>query len=173
LIYLGTGYCTNGWNTGHGSLTFNTNAFVPESNWNDWWTGEKLAGQRWIERPVDLATLPLYVRAGAIIPLDPLRQYTSQPVGEPTTLRVYPGANGTFTLYDDDGQSLGYRDGSDARMAWIRFRWDDAARRLTIELDERMKKWPGGARGFSVEAVGIGRKPELVKFRGEWVQMKL
>jgi len=147
--------------------------YLPAGNWYDWWTGEKLSGQRWIERPVDLATLPLYVRAGAIIPLDPVRQYTSQPVAEPTTLRVYPGGNGTFTLYDDDGQSLGYRDGSDPKTVWIRFRWDDANRRLTLEPEERMKQWPGGARAFAVESVGSGKKPDLVEFRGERVQVTL
>src|SRR5258708_24634895 len=59
--------------------------YLPEGVWFDWWTGEKLAGKQWIERSVDLPTMPLYVRAGAIIPLDPVRQYTSQPVNEPTT----------------------------------------------------------------------------------------
>jgi alpha-glucosidase/alpha-D-xyloside xylohydrolase len=68
--------------------------YLPEGTWHDWWTGKAVSGKQWIERPVDLATLPIYVRAGAIIPLDPVRQYTSQPVAGPTTLRVYPGADG-------------------------------------------------------------------------------
>jgi alpha-glucosidase/alpha-D-xyloside xylohydrolase len=143
--------------------------YLPEGAWYDWWTGEKAAGKRWIERRVDLATLPLYARAGAIVPLDPVRQYTAQPVTEPTTLRVYPGADGTFTLYDDDGQSLGYRDGSDPKTVWIRFRWDDAARRLILEPDERMKKWPGGARTYVIEVVGGDGKGKQVEFRGERV----
>jgi len=140
--------------------------YLPEGAWYDWWTGEKIQGKRWIERPVDLATLPLYVRSGGIVPLDPVRQYTSQPVSEPTTLRVHPGTAGTFILYDDDGQSLGYCDGSDSETVWIRFRWDDAARRLTLESDERMKKWPGGTRVFAVEVAGSIAKPRLVEFRG-------
>jgi alpha-glucosidase/alpha-D-xyloside xylohydrolase len=101
-------------------------AYLPVGRWFDWWTGEKLAGQRWIERPVDLTTLPLYVRAGAIVPLDPVRQFTAQTVTEPTMLRVYPGANGAFTLYDDDGQSLGSRRFG-REIVWIRARWDDGA----------------------------------------------
>jgi len=147
--------------------------YLPAGNWYDWWTGEKLAGQSWSERPVDLATLPLYVRAGAIIPLDPVRQYTSQPVAEPTTLRVYPGGNGTFMLYDDDGQSLGYRDGSDPKTVWIRFCWDDAVRRLTMEPDERMKQWPGGVRVFLVEVAGGDAEPKRVEFRAERVRVNL
>jgi alpha-glucosidase/alpha-D-xyloside xylohydrolase len=147
--------------------------YLPAGTWYDWWTSEKVDGQRWLERPIDLATLPLYVRAGAIIPLDSVRQFTVQLVSEPTTLRIFPGANGTFTLYDDDGQSLGYRDGSDTKTIWIRFRWDDAERRLTIEPDQRMKKWPGGTRVFSIESVGSQAKPKQVEFRGARVAATL
>jgi alpha-glucosidase/alpha-D-xyloside xylohydrolase len=130
-------------------------------------------GRKWIEREVDLAMMPVYVRAGAIVPLDPVRLYTSQIVTEPTTLRVHPGADGAFTLYDDDGQSLGYRDGSDPKTVWIRVRWDDAARRLILEPDARMKKWPGGARAFAVEITGSDAKPKRVEFKGERVEVTL
>ena len=147
--------------------------YLPTGDWFDWWTGEKLEGKRWIERPVDLATLPLYARAGAIIPLDPVRQFTAQAVTSPTTLRVHPGADGAFTFYDDDGHSLGYRDGSDPKMVWIRLRWDDTSRRLSIDADERMKQWPGGVRVFDIEAVGRKAKPKQVEFRGERVVVDL
>jgi alpha-glucosidase/alpha-D-xyloside xylohydrolase len=143
--------------------------YLPEGTWYDWWTGRPTPGKQWVERRVDLATLPMYARAGAVVPLDPVRQYTAQPVTEPTALRVYPGADGSFTLYDDDGQSLSYRDGSDGQTVWIRFRWDDAARRLTLEPDGRMRRWPGGARAFTIELVGSDAKPRQVEFRGERV----
>jgi len=147
--------------------------YLPEGNWYDWWMAKKVEGKQWIERPVDLATLPLYVRAGAIIPLDPVRQFTGESVSAPTTIRIHPGANGVFTLYDDDGQSLGYRDGSNPKTVWIRFRWDDATRRLTLEPDERMKKWPGGVRVFAIEAAGSDAKEKPVEFRGERVSVNL
>lgn len=147
--------------------------YLPAGSWFDWWTAEKLTGPRWVERPVDLATLPIYVRAGAILPLDPLRQFTSQPVNEPTTLRVHPGADGVFTLYDDDGQSLGYRDGSDPKMVWIRLRWDDAARRLTLEPDARSNPWQGGARVFLVESAGAEAPPKRIQFSGQKVEVQL
>jgi len=76
--------------------------------------------------------MPIYVRAGAIIPLDPIRQYTAQPVEEPTTIRVYGGADGQFRWYEDDGASQEYLDG---KFAWTTVQWDDSARRLTIERD--------------------------------------
>jgi alpha-glucosidase (family GH31 glycosyl hydrolase) len=104
--------------------------YLPEGVWYDWWSGEPVAGGRTVTRAVDLATMPLYARAGAIVPLDPVRQYTAEPVREPTTLRVYGGRGGAFTLYADDGVSQDYRRG---RGSWIRMAWDDRAKRLTLE----------------------------------------
>ena len=93
--------------------------------------------------PVDLATMPIYVRAGAIIPVDPVRQYTTEPVTEPTTLRIYGGADGDYTLYEDDGMSQDYLK---ARGTWTRIAWNDRTRQLTIE--------PGGPKG----ATNVARK---------------
>ena len=147
--------------------------YLPAGTWWDWWSNEKVDGKRAVNRRVDLATMPLYVRAGAILPLDPVRQYTAQSVSEPTTLRVYPGADGAFTLYDDDGKSLDYADGSDAKTAWIRFRWEDASRRLIIEPDPRMKKSPAKSRSFAVETSdGKGTK-QTIEFRGQRIAVKL
>jgi alpha-glucosidase/alpha-D-xyloside xylohydrolase len=146
--------------------------YLPEGAWYDWWSGKKIEGRRWIERPVDLETLPLYVRAGAIIPLDPVRQFTAQPVSGPTTLRIHPGTNGAFTLYDDDGQSLGYRDGSDARTVWINLRWDDAKRVLTIAPDDRIKKWPGSTRTFAVEVMGEKGARQAIEFSGRTIRTR-
>lgn len=144
--------------------------YLPAGDWYDWWTNEKLTGGRWIERAVDLATMPIYVRAGAIIPQDPIRQFTAQPVTDPTTIKIYPGANGTFTLYDDDGHTLGYQTGNDATTTWIKFHWDDATHRLTIQPDDRMKEWPGGVRVFLLEVVGSRVAAKRVDFRGEPVE---
>jgi alpha-glucosidase/alpha-D-xyloside xylohydrolase len=103
---------------------------LPRGDWYDWWTNERVTGNRTVTRAVDLATMPIYVRAGAIIPLDPIRQYTSQPVNEPTSLRVYRGTDGQFTLYEDDGISQAYLQG---RGSWTRITWNDGARQLAIE----------------------------------------
>jgi alpha-glucosidase (family GH31 glycosyl hydrolase) len=115
--------------------------------------------------------MPIYVRAGAIIPVDPVRQYVSQQVDGPTALKIYPGADGEFTLYDDDGESPRYLKGTDDKTVWIRFKWNDAKRRLTIEADPRMKKWPGGVRAFSAEAIGSGVKPKPIEFSGKRVEV--
>src|SRR3984957_624616 len=151
----------------------NRHLYLPAGAWDDWWTGEKVEGGKWVDRPVDLAKMPIYARAGAIIPLDPVRQYTAQPVASPTTLRVYPGADGDFTLYDDDGQGLGYRDGSDPSTVWIHFHWNDQERELTMEPDARMKKWAGGTRNYLVELVGADLPIEAVPFVGNKLNVKL
>src|SRR5262249_22952114 len=77
--------------------------YLPRGRWYDFWTEESVSGGREISRQVDLATLPLYVRAGTILPLDPVRQYTGEKVDGPLTLIVHPGADGQATLYEDDG----------------------------------------------------------------------
>ncbi|MEO7275344.1 MAG: TIM-barrel domain-containing protein [Vicinamibacterales bacterium] len=103
--------------------------YLPAGDWYDWWTGARTAGGRVVTRQVDLATMPIYVRAGAIVAVDPVRQYTSQPVTEPTTLRVYPGADGRATLYEDDGISQEYLTG---KGSWIAMTWNDRTRQLTL-----------------------------------------
>jgi alpha-glucosidase/alpha-D-xyloside xylohydrolase len=104
--------------------------YLPQGLWYDWWTGERQSGGRTITRAVDLATMPIYARAGAIIPVDPVRQFTGEAVSGPTEVRVYRGAPGEFTLYDDDGVSQAYLKG---RGSWIRFAWDDTAGQLTMQ----------------------------------------
>ena len=124
--------------------------YLPTGDWHDWWTGEPVAGGRRITRQVDLATMPLYVRAGAIIPLDPVRQYTGQPVSDPTTLQVYSGADGRFTLYDDDGNSLDYLRG---QGTWTTITWRDGQKHLPLEPDARMGGKPMAQRPFAVVIV--------------------
>jgi alpha-glucosidase/alpha-D-xyloside xylohydrolase len=150
--------------------------YLPKGQWYDWWDDAPAAptsGGQWITRPVDLGTLPMFARAGAIVPLDPVRQYTAQAVDEPTTIRVYPGGDGSFTLYDDDGHTLGYQNGSDQHEAWIQFQWNDAARRLTIARGARMKQWPDRAmRVFNAELVGQSSKTSRVEFVGERIDVQ-
>ena len=90
--------------------------YLPAGKWYDWWTGKLETGGHTVQRAVDLATMPIYVRAGAIVPFDPIRQYTGQKVDEPMTLKIYRGANGKYTLYDDDGISLDYLKGSSVEI---------------------------------------------------------
>src|SRR5260370_2936484 len=107
--------------------------YLPRGGWYDFWTGERQEGGREISRKVDLETTPLYVRAGSILPLGPVKQYTAEQVDEPLTISIYPGADASFLLYEDDGSSFNYRNGE-----WMvtQMNWNDGRRVLTMALHE-------------------------------------
>ena len=105
--------------------------YLPRGTWYDFWTHEKHAGGREITRNVDLGTTPVYVRAGAVLPLGPIKQYTAELVDGPLTLTAYPGADGSCFLYEDDGDTFEFRKGAFTR---VDMRWDDAGRKLALRL---------------------------------------
>jgi alpha-glucosidase (family GH31 glycosyl hydrolase) len=141
--------------------------YLPAGDWYDFWTNEVYAGKRELTRPVDLATLPLFVRAGAILPLDPVRQYTAQATDGPTTLRVYAGRDGEFRLYEDDGITLDYLQG---KCSWTRLKWNDRQRRLTIEPEAAGGTARPEPRTFIVEVLPGGKKQD-VRYAGERVEV--
>lgn len=142
--------------------------YLPDGTWYDWWTLARHPGGRSISREVDLATLPLFVRAGAIIPLDPVRQYTAQPVDEPTTLRIFPGADGRFTFYDDDGHSLAYLKGA---QTIIELAWDDSMQTLSLNPPANAPK-PTSPREFAIQLVGTD-SIKRVTFTGEPLSIRI
>ena len=101
----------------------------PATAWYDFWTGEKLEGGQQMVAKAPLDRIPLYVRAGAILPLGPESEYAEQHPEGPIELRIYPGANGSFTLYQDEGDSYRYEKGD---FATIPIEWDDAGGTLKI-----------------------------------------
>jgi alpha-glucosidase/alpha-D-xyloside xylohydrolase len=105
--------------------------YLPHGTWYDFWTEERVEGGREIDRKVDLTTTPLYVRAGAVLPMGPVKQYSDEPVDGPLTLVVYPGTNRITTLYEDDGKTFDYRNGEFMK---VEMNWADANRRLNLRL---------------------------------------
>ena len=140
--------------------------YLPKGDWYDYWTGERHAGGVEIARAVDLETMPLYVRAGAILPHDPVRQYTGEPTSEPTELRLYPGADGEFLLYEDDGRSFNYR--HDEWMG-VELIWNDRARVLRFSLAEGSKMLVPSKR-MVVKLGGVSRE---ATFEGRPLEMKI
>ena len=144
--------------------------YLPAGRWYDFWTEEPLDGGREMSRPVDLATMPLLARAGAIVPLGPIRQYTSEPVDAPVTVQVYPGADGAFTLYEDDGATFEYTRGD---WMGIDIRWDDRRRRLSLALaDGSRLRPPGARRSMKIRVAGTRETRDLV-FAGKPVDVQL
>lgn len=105
----------------------------PGAGWFDFWTGKKLNGDQRILADSPLNRIPLYVRAGSILPLGPDAQYAGQSDDGPVTLRIYQGADASFDLYDDDGASYDYETG---KREIIPIHWDDEKRVLSIGARE-------------------------------------
>ena len=140
--------------------------YLPQGTWYDFWTNEKCEGGREVIRQVDLETIPLYVRAGAIVPMGPLKQYTAEKVDGPLDVSVYPGANGSFLLYEDDGSSFDYRRGE---WMGIQMDWDDPRKALTLRLASGSKMRPPAKREIRVTMGGEGRS---VSFEGNNLEVK-
>jgi alpha-glucosidase (family GH31 glycosyl hydrolase) len=143
--------------------------YLPRGTWYDFWTREKLEGGREIARKVDLETTPLYVRAGAVIPMGPVKQYTGERVDGPLTLWVHPGADGAFVLYEDDGESFNYRKGEFMKA---NIAWNDRQRRLSIRLAAGSKMLAPEKRNIVVRVAGETATREIV-FEGRPVDVKV
>ena len=143
--------------------------YLPRGVWFDFWNDQRIEGGREIDRAVDLATTPLYVRAGAVLPMGPVRQYTSEPTTVPATLVVYPGADGSSSLYEDDGKSFDYRNGAFMRIV---MRWENATRRLTLSLAPGSRMLPPSPRPFDVRVAG-STATKRVEFAGKTITVAL
>jgi alpha-glucosidase/alpha-D-xyloside xylohydrolase len=122
--------------------------YLPRGSWYDFWTSEKLEGGREFVRAVDLETMPLYVRAGTILPLGPAKQYTCEEVDQPLSIAIYPGSDASFLLYEDDGRSFNYRNGE-----WMGtdLHWTEADRTLTLRLSPGSRMLPPFRRRIEVK----------------------
>jgi len=113
--------------------------YLPEgNNWFDFWTGQTLKGGQTIDAKSPLDILPLYVKAGSIVPFGPNVEYATQNPGGTLELRVYPGANCEFKIYDDEGDNYNYEKG---KMSVINLKWNDKLHKLTIS--DRMGSFAG------------------------------
>jgi alpha-D-xyloside xylohydrolase len=121
------------------------------TEWYDFWTGQRTDGGQTIRRATPLAVMPIYVRAGTILPMGPELEYSSQKPADPIELRIYPGSDGTFRLYEDDGSTYDYEKGA---YAWIPMQWDDTTRTLTIRARQGQFAGMLAARTFQIVLVG-------------------
>ncbi len=124
--------------------------YFPEGGWYDFYTGKYIEGGQRLTVEAPYERMPLYVRAGSIIPIGPALEWTDEDLPDHVTFLVYAGKNAEFTFYEDDGTSYGYEKGE---YSAIRARWDDGARIFT--LDNREGSFPGmlKSRTFSVGVI--------------------
>lgn len=137
--------------------------YLPRGVWYDFWTLEKVEGGREITRPVDLATMPLYVRAGAVVPMGPVKQYTGEKIDAPLTVVVYPGADGGSLMYEDDGVTFDYQKGEFMRL---RLDWNDPAQGLVIGLQPGSNMLPPLKRKIDIQIASEDLTRSVV-FAGE------
>jgi len=139
--------------------------YLPGGDWFDFWTGQRIQGGREITREVDLGTMPLYARAGSIIPIGPVKQYVDEKVDEPLTIRIYSGNDAAFLLYEDDGRSFDYRQGE---WMGIQMTWNNLDRRLSLRLAEGSRMLPPVHRIFDIR---LDEATRQIKFRGQPVEV--
>ena len=140
--------------------------YLPVGDWYDFWTGERLAGGREISRAVDLETLPLYVSAGSILPLGPVKQYTGEATDQPLSISIYPGADASFLLYEDDGSSFNYRNGE---WMGVQMKWNNSRRSLTLSLASDSRMLAPMSRNIEVK---LGETVQSAVFSGSQVEVK-
>lgn len=110
--------------------TKSTNIYLPAGTlWYDFWTNEKHEGGKEITKETTLDVIPLYVKAGSIIPVGPQVQYATEKPWDHLELKVYAGANGNFILYEDEFDNYNYEKGA---YTEIPISWNNASRKLTI-----------------------------------------
>ena len=113
--------------------------YLPKgAQWYDFWTNKRYQGGQSVTLQTTLDRVPMFVRAGSILPLGPEMQYVGEKTWDNLELRLYPGADGSFTLYEDEGDNYNYEHGA---YATITFRWNDKTRSLTIGA--RQGNYPG------------------------------
>ncbi len=130
--------------------------YLPSGTWWNFWTSERLQGSTTTTAKAALDSMPLFVRAGAIIPMGPIKQYSSEKTDAATTLRIYPGANGQFRWYDDAGDGFEYEHGE--YMAVV-CDWNDTSRTLTLHRDPKGRL--GSGRRIDIEIAGPNTKRTL------------
>jgi alpha-D-xyloside xylohydrolase len=154
--------------------------YLPKgADWFDFWTGEKYIGGQTIVKETPIDIIPLYVKAGSILPIGPKVQYATEKKWDNLEIRVYPGAEGEFTLYEDENDNYDYEKGA---YSTIIFKWDNEKKTLTI--NDRQGSFPGmlTERKFHIVkvAAGTGTGMDTVKtydkvvtYKGEKVVVNL
>ncbi len=145
-----------------------TTKYLPKgASWYDFWTNQLYKGGQTVSLQTQFDRAPLFVRAGSIVPLGPEMQYVGEKAWDELEIRVYPGANASFTLYEDEGDNYRYEQGV---YATITFQWDQNSRTLTI--GKRSGSYPGMLANRRFLVVLPDGQQKQVSYQGEAVSVK-
>jgi alpha-D-xyloside xylohydrolase len=149
--------------------------YLPEGNWVDFWEGKEIAGGKNIEANVPLERIPVYIKSGSILPVGQKIQYAMQKTTKPMRLYVYPGDNGAFELYEDEGENCNYEKGQNSRIG---LSWNDSEKILTI--GDRKGEYEGMASSRKFEIIlvkeGFGKETsisKIISYDGSQQQIEL
>ncbi|MDP4179708.1 MAG: glycoside hydrolase family 31 protein [Bacillota bacterium] len=147
--------------------------YFPSGTWYDFWSGSTVNGGNRATVNAPLSDMPLYVKAGSIVPMGPYIQYASQSI-DPLEIRIYKGQNGAFTLYEDEGDTYNYESG---KYSQIKFTWNESTQKLTIGARSGSYTGMPTNRTFNIvwvspnhgNGVDVGTADQVVKYDGSEV----
>ena len=154
------------------------NVYLPKSTaWYDFWTGKRFTGGQTVKASAPQDRIPVFVKAGSIVPMGKFMQYTSEKLMDTLEVRIYKGADGQFTLYNDEGDNYNYEKG---KYTMIPFKWNEQQQTLTIDKQQgdykgALKKrvlnivWVNEADGHGIE---MSSKNKTVIYSGEKMSVK-
>ena len=141
--------------------------YLPGGKWFDFNTGTATEGNQTLSVTAPLDVIPMYARAGSILPLGPIMQSTMLGKPDPLEVRVYPGANASFTLYEDEGDNYNYQKGAFTR---IPMNWNDATK--TLSIGKRVGSFPGMLATRHLNVVFPGQSAKSLTYSGPAIQVK-
>ena len=151
------------------SATKTATKYLPKgATWYDFWTGKQYKGGQNVTLETTIDRVPMFVRAGSILPLGPEMQYVGEKKWDNLEMRVYPGANGSFVLYEDEGDNYNYEKGA---YATITFQWNDSKKVLTI--GDRQGNYPGMLKTRTFTIVMPNGQQKQVEYSGSKTEIRL
>ena len=136
--------------------------YLPKgATWYDFWTNQKYQGGKAVTLETQFDRVPMFVRAGSILPLGPEMQYVGEKAWDNLEIRVYPGGNASFTLYEDEGDNYNYEKGV---YSTITFSWNDKTRKLTIGA--RKGEFPGMLKSRQFTIIMPDGRQQQVSYNG-------
>ncbi len=152
--------------------------YLPKTaNWYDFWTGKLIPGGQTIDAAAPIETIPLYVKAGSIVPMGPYLQYATEKAADPVEIRIYTGADAKFVLYEDENDTYNYESG---KYTTIDMNWNEAEKTFTVkarngEFPGMMEKrtfnivWVKNNNGNGIEPA---KKAEIIQYTGKEIKIK-
>ena len=163
---------------GNSNFKKSRSVYLPKSaDWYDFWTGKIIKGGQTIDALSPIETIPLYIKAGSIVPMGPYLQYATEKAADPIEIRVYTGTNASFVLYEDENDTYNYEAGKYSTIAMY---WNETEKTLTLK--DRKGDFPGVLKNRTFKVVWVNenngtgieqaRESETIHYTGKEIRIK-